>query len=112
MSYCPECGREFADYMQECPECEEALVPQLPEREPEEVKWVVLRALPGTVFAEMVKEVLDKNGIPCILKKDFMSSAYGSTGTGLGNLQTQIWVPAEYYGRAHLLVLEIVDPFK
>jgi len=50
---------------------------------PEEVRWIELRSLPGPIFAEMAKEILQDAGIPCVLKKDFMASAYGVQGAEL-----------------------------
>lgn len=59
-----------------------------------ETKWVPLHPLPGVVYAEMVKEVLEKRGIPCVIKKDFLTGAYlgwpANTGSGL---ETVILVP-------------------
>jgi hypothetical protein len=60
----------------------------------EEIKWVPLHPLPGVIYAEMVKEALEKRGIPCVLKRDFFTSAdltwLANTGAGL---ETRILVP-------------------
>lgn len=55
--------------------------------------WVKLRAFSGPVFAEMAKAALDEAAIPCILRKDFLTSAYGVGATTNAGFQTILLVP-------------------
>ena len=59
----------------------------------EDFKWVPLHSFKGPVYAEMAKETLEKNDIPCLLKRDFLSGAYGTQGTTDWGLDTFIFVP-------------------
>ncbi|MFQ5792218.1 MAG: putative signal transducing protein, partial [Acidobacteriota bacterium] len=34
------------------------------------------------IYAEMLKEMLERQGIPCVLKESFMTSAYRVAGLG------------------------------
>ncbi|MFQ5639409.1 MAG: putative signal transducing protein [bacterium] len=58
-------------------------------------KWVRLHSLPGPVYADMVKAALEEQHIPCLVTKDFLSSAYGAQGTGSGGLETHLFVPED-----------------
>jgi hypothetical protein len=75
-----------------------------------EIKWVPLHPLPGVVYAEMVKEVLEKYGIPCVLKKDFFTNAdltwLANTGAGL---ETVILVPEDCAKEAAGILHDMMD---
>ena len=72
MSYCPECLAEYKEGTAECIDCHVPLNPGSPPRptpEPE-AKMVRLRSFKGptaSMDADMVREVLDQEGIPCAL---------------------------------------------
>ncbi len=65
---------------------------------------VPLRSLPTNYYAEMVKEVLEKRGIPCLIKGDVLSTAYGS-----GGLKVEILVPKENKVEAEAILEEMLD---
>lgn len=107
MKYCHSCRYEFRDEIDQCPDCgvplkEEAPTPD----EYEEVEWVVLRQLPSPIYAEMIKEVLDNEGIPNYLSFDFMSSAFTLRGSSLVGESGKLFVPKEFQEEA----LELVEP--
>jgi hypothetical protein len=56
---------------------------------------VALHPLPSKLYAEMVKEVLEKRGIPCLMKTDLLSSAFGSEGPSAVGTQATIYVPED-----------------
>lgn len=97
MPFCPLCRYEFVEGVEQCADCLVDLVEKLPaDQEPKETfRWVPLHSLPGPVYAEMIKEALEKQAIPCIIRKDFLSSAYGAQGTNTGGLETLLYVPEE-----------------
>ena len=56
-------------------------------------KFVPLPDLPGRVYAEMVREVLEQNGIPSYIRSDGVSDGYGVVGTGPISKGFQLFVP-------------------
>ncbi|RMF62728.1 MAG: DUF2007 domain-containing protein [Calditrichaeota bacterium] len=111
MPFCPKCKYEFVEGMTSCPDCQVDLVEKLPEEEQpgSDFKWVVLHAFPGPVYAEMVKETLQRHDIPCLVKKDFFSSAYGAHGTSAGGLETVILVPEERREESEHLLVQMLN---
>lgn len=107
MKYCHSCRYEFKDEVDKCPDCgiQLSTEPPAPE-EYKEVEWVELHQISGPVYAEMIKEVLDNEGIPNYLSFDFMSSAYLLRGSNLVGTSGKLFVPKEYKAQA----LEIVNP--
>ena len=94
MPFCPECKYEYVSGIKKCADCEADLVAALPKEErTHDFKWVPLHSFSGPVYAEMVKESLEQNNIPCLIQKDVLSSAYGIQGTSAGGLQTVVFVP-------------------
>ena len=56
-------------------------------------KFVPLPDLPGRVYAEMVREVLEQKGIPSYIRSDGVSDGYGVVGTGPIAKGFQLFVP-------------------
>jgi hypothetical protein len=48
------------------------------------VQWIKIAVYNNENFAQIAKEILEKNDIPVLLKKDALSSAYGIGGTIIG----------------------------
>lgn len=67
-------------------------------------RLVPLRSLPTNYYAEMVKEVLEKRGIPCLIKGDVLSTAYGS-----GGLKVEILVSKKNKEKAEAILEEMLD---
>lgn len=109
MPFCPNCEYEYTAGIATCPDCGADLVEKLSDDVPGEIDWVKLHPLPGTIYAEMVKEVLDQQGIPNIIRKTFMSSAIGATGSDLGGLETVLLVPKERVDEAESILHQMMD---
>ncbi len=63
--------------------------------------WQPLPALAGGVWVAMVTEVLDKEGIPNLVKTDLSSGGLGVvTGTETLGKSWRVQVPEEFYSRA------------
>ena len=77
MRYCPNCEVEYMDSVKECPDCK---VQTLSEEEWQKVldveeeyrkkakNFVKIKIAPNQFYGEMVKEVLEREGIPTILR--------------------------------------------
>ena len=82
--FCPKCRYEYKPGVKVCPDCNENLVEEFPEDEEElhpDLSFVPLPNLPGRVYAEMVKEVLEKRGIPCYIRSEGVGDAIQFSGT-------------------------------
>jgi len=88
MELCSRCRCELPENTDCCPQCGQKTSSQ-------DLKMVALHALPSRVYAEMVKEVLEKHGIHCVIKTDLLSSAFGSDGTSAVGTQATIFVPED-----------------
>ncbi len=110
MPFCPSCGYEYVAGTKTCADCGVGLVaaPQAVQ-EPEETEWVALPSLPGTLYAEMVKEALLGAGIPAWIRQDGVSGALGSKGTGAVGSQAVLVVPKRYRRRAETILHQMLD---
>lgn len=61
MPFCPKCGYEYLEGVKECPECHEALVPEL--SAPADDPLVPVYEAPDEVMEVMVRELLEDAGI-------------------------------------------------
>ncbi len=73
-------------------------------KETDEEEFVPLRSLPTNYYAQMVKEVLKKKGIPSIIKGDVLATAYGS-----GGMEVKILVPKGRRDEAEAILEELLD---
>jgi hypothetical protein len=108
MPYCPNCKYEYKDNIEECPDCGAKLVDELEEETFENVKYVLFRSLPSRLYAEMLKEALENEGIPSIIKGDDVAITLGSYST-TSPVEVTIWVPEEDLGRCEKIADEMLD---
>jgi len=98
MPFCPNCKFEYEAHVTRCPDCDSELVAVLPD-EPDaadpNVRFVSLPALPGRVYADMVKATLDEMGIPCYIRSDGLMDTIGVSGTGPMNRGVRLFVPED-----------------
>ena len=109
MPFCPECRYEYQAEITTCPDCGHKLVDHLEGETFPEIEWVKLHPLPGTIYAEMVKDVLDQHEIPNLLIKDFLASAYGASGTTSGVTDSLLLVPKQFHEEASRILHEMLD---
>jgi len=73
MPYCPECRAEYRAEVQRCPDCDVDLTDSPPQEPPvatdsEGLELIELASFPNYSEAEMIKEVLEGNGIRTVLR--------------------------------------------
>ena len=84
MAFCPQCTYEYTRGVMVCPDCGATLVEQLPDPPDHDApgpSLVALPSLPGRIYAEMVKEVLDARGIPSVIQERALPPGYAPRGT-------------------------------
>jgi hypothetical protein len=91
---------EYMDGVRVCSDCAEPLVGALPEETPgpvsaPDIRFVPLPTLPGRIYTEMIKGVLDGKGIPCYIRSDGLVDAYGISGTGPMGKGAVLYVPED-----------------
>ena len=95
MSFCPVCKCEYVQGIEKCPDCDEALVWELPsELPPDHVPpgfWtdeeaVTVFTAKDSVEAEIVRGILESAGIPCYVNPGVTKWARGTSM--LGGLQS------------------------
>lgn len=85
MPYCPKCRYECETGIEICPDCDVDLVAELPPPIPEEyadAEWIELYTFPGSLYANMAIELLNREGIPAYSQTFFGGSALGVTSSG------------------------------
>jgi len=106
MPFCPKCKYEYRKGFTRCADCGSKLVDELPEEKEVSVKLVPLHNQPGRIYSEMVKEVLEKNGIFCLIESGPLFSL-GSAGSEEG--YSYILVPEDKYEEAKRILEEMID---
>ena len=95
MPFCPECRYEYVAGKTDCPDCGVKLVKKLPKQKSAKIRFVRMPELPGRVYTEMVRRVLEEKGIPCYVRADGVTEAYGVVGTGPMASGAALWVPED-----------------
>jgi len=71
MLFCPVCGNGYED-KEICPNCEQQLVPRFDEAQMQS-PLVVIADKMDKPYLQMAKELLEQNGIFCILKQSYVN---------------------------------------
>jgi len=111
MHVCPECKYEYVEGVEECPDCGAELI-ESPETDADtplkEIKWAKLQTKSGVVYTEMLMEVLENKGIPCILKPADLSPYVGKGANVIGD-NTHLLVPEDRYEECFKIMQEMSE---
>ena len=84
MAYCPECGAEFNAEIRRCPECQVDLLEELEDPslfDSQEENLVLIKSASSSDEAKRVKQLLERNGILCVVEEPGQSKS--SAGSGM-----------------------------
>ena len=110
MPFCPKCRYEYVEGVEVCPDCGVALVDELPEEEPPRGKLVPIRRFKSRLYAEMVKDVLDREGIPCFISGDDVGILGMSGFTGTDSVwPATLWGPEDKKDYIESLSTQMLD---
>ncbi len=120
MPFCPQCRYEYKVGIRECPDCGARLVEELKEEESfdsTKEEWdqkkdnVYLRNLPSRVYAGMLQEALENEGIHSMIKENTPDYALGFAGLfyHLAGGGVDIWVPEKDLKRAKEIADQMLD---
>jgi hypothetical protein len=109
MPFCPECKYEYVTGVGVCPDCNKPLVDRLDDEEEspkKEYNWKKLQTQSGVVYSEMLKEVLEDRGIPCVLQPG-NTSWLAAKGTSAVGANPHLLVPEERYEECLRIIAEL-----
>jgi hypothetical protein len=102
MPYCPNCDAEYSAGLIRCAQCGERLaalsVTKMPSSEEDNQKLVPLATFPSVVEANMIKELLETNGIQTMIRGET-----DPIGTTSGVAPTELLVLEQDLGHAQAL---------
>ena len=90
MPFCPVCRSEYAEVVIKCADCGAELVrepPPLEERDNPEAELVEILIAGDEIEAQLIRGVLDANGIECVLRGESLRLTFGITADGLAEVK-------------------------
>ena len=109
MPFCPNCRTEYIPGIERCADCGDALVDQLPEEDQAEAFQLVrLHSFPGEVYANMVGEALEHEGIPYLVQKEVLGATVIVQGATEG-AEVTLYVNEVDFENAEAILNEMVD---
>jgi len=105
--FCPNCKYEYKPEIENCPDCGAGLVEKLEESKPiveKEPSLALLCTTQNLFYANFLKEALEKNDIPCLIKNEGGMMFYPPVAA-------KIYVPEEKYEKSRKIKEQLVDDF-
>ncbi len=103
--FCPNCKYEYKPGIEKCPDCGADLVEKLEEPKltaKKESSFVFLCTTQNLVYANFIKETLENNDIPCLLKHEKLTVFYSLR-------PVEVYVPEEKYEESLKIKEQLVD---
>ena len=105
MAFCPHCGYEYKKGITRCTDCGAALEDSLPVEKfcNENIKWIQLNTFPGRIYADMLKEMFEKEGIPVIIRGSGLAPIIGK---GTKGEIVKVMVPEKFLEKCEQILSE------
>jgi hypothetical protein len=115
MPFCPKCRYEYKPEIRECPDCGVRLVEKLPDKQvtgeedplTQNGHYIPLQSLPSRLYAQMLQEALENEGIPSLIKGD--EAVFRATTSHLPVSKAMIWVREEDQEKAQEIAEQMFD---
>ena len=105
--FCSSCKQEYKPGIEKCPDCGADLVDKSKEQKSiaeKEHKWTLLCTTKNMVYADFLKETLQKNDIPCLVKNEGGMMSYPPS-------YAKIYVPEEKCEESLKIKEQLVNGF-
>lgn len=111
MPFCRKCNYEYLDESTKCSDCGSELFATLEDTDKFEdlnITWMKLKKFSGIVYAEMAKNILNDNEIPCVLQAGNISwiNSFGTSVFGEG---PYLLIPENRQEECMDLLSDIID---
>ena len=101
MPFCPQCDTKYQENISTCPDCKEDVIPSLaPTQGAERVGWYAIESVPDEVAGNILKSVLEDEGIDVYLRSHDMPAHGGIKGNAAKSEWGDILVPTNCVARA------------
>jgi len=108
--YCPLCQAEYKPEIKHCADCNVTLVETLPLELPlEEIKWISVGTLQGKIYADMIAEILNKEGIAHYIKSDVLTATFNISGLGSTGGRVKLFVPENKLALARDILAGLIN---
>jgi len=123
MPYCPKCRYEYKPTVEICPDCGRKLVVKLKEKKRKmtanqdiseeetliEPKLKLLYVSRNLIYANFLKETLEKNGIPCLIQRESGINLRGPALIRHPLTDTKVYVAEKNFEKSLKIKEQLVD---
>lgn len=123
MPYCPKCRFEYKPTVEICPDCGKKLVGTLKQKKRKKVatleiseqealsepKLKLLYVTSNLIYANFLKETLEKNGIPCLIQRESGINLRGPALIRHPLTDTKVYVAEKNFEKSLKIRKQLVD---
>ena len=77
-------------------------------KESKPIRYIPFRSFPSRLYAEMLQNALQKEGIPSLIKSDDIGIMLGSYST-ISPVEVMVWVPDEDFEKSEKIADEMLN---